>query len=83
MVQQECLSCGRPLTATALAQGAVRHRSCSNRVTATAQSDLLAPQDTWLLEQAGARSIISIAEELGLTRQAVYHRVKKAKERAR
>jgi len=77
-----CASCNKPLTRSAIARGGVRCRTCNNRVIAINQSDALAPQDDWLLEQVKTRSVADVATELGLTRQAVYNRINRAKARA-
>lgn len=77
-----CVSCGNELPLASRGR-AMRCKSCSNRRIADARSEEVAQQDGWLLEQVAAkRSASAIAAELGLTRQAVYVRIKKAQVRA-
>jgi hypothetical protein len=77
----DCLECGRPLSLAAIARGGLRHRECNNRVIAARKAAATAKTDDWLLEQIVTRSATDIARELGLTRQAIYHRVQRAKSR--
>jgi DNA-directed RNA polymerase subunit RPC12/RpoP len=75
-----CLDCGKDLPATSQGRS-VRCKGCANAAISKGKSTKIAETDEWLIKACLTRPITQVAKELGLTRQAVYSRLRKARER--
>lgn len=75
-----CVDCGKPLAESSHGR-TERCKPCANRMNSKAKSVKIAEQDDWLIKMCNTRPISTVAKQMGLSRQAVYDRLARAKER--
>lgn len=75
-----CIDCGKELALSSHGR-TQRCKPCANREISKQKSAKLGEQDEWLVKMCLTRPITQVAKQMGLSRQQVYNRLAKAKER--
>jgi hypothetical protein len=75
-----CQDCGADLPPSSQGRS-TRCKRCANTAISRGRSAKIAESDEWLIKVCLTRPVTQVAKELGISRQAVYNRLRRAQSR--